>query len=259
MELVVLGSGTSIPHPERGTSGYALRADDGTLLLLECGPGSTRRWPSAGIGFADVGAIAITHHHVDHCCDLAAVLFGRNVVEPPLETPLVLAGPIGHARFVASLETAYGSGVGDPHGIRTVVELDDGEHLVHGPFRVEARVVAHVEGALGFRVECDGATFAFSGDSGPSSRLIDLCRGVDLALVECSYPAYRESSSHLSTRTAAITARDAGVGHLVLTHFYPACDSVDVRGEVRAAGYEGPLTLAFDGLRMPIARRSGGS
>ena len=93
MHLVVLGSGTSIPHPQRGTSGYALVADDGTVLLLECGPGSTRRWPSADLDFANVGAIAISHHHVDHCGDLAAVLFGRNVVEPPLESPITLVGP----------------------------------------------------------------------------------------------------------------------------------------------------------------------
>jgi ribonuclease BN (tRNA processing enzyme) len=75
----VLGSGTCLPHPRRGASGYACIADDGGALLLECGPGSTRRWPAAGLDFSAVRTILVTHHHVDHCADLAAVLFGRNV------------------------------------------------------------------------------------------------------------------------------------------------------------------------------------
>ena len=249
MELVVLGSGTAIPHRERGASGYALVQGD-EALILECGPGSTRRWPHVGIEVAQVRAVLVTHHHVDHCSDLAAVLFARTVLD--CATPLVLAGPAGHARLVATLESLYGSGVADPSGARSVVELADGARVQLGPFGVEAREVLHVAGALGVRVTHADRTFVFSGDSGPCDALVELCRGADLALLECSYPATRETTKHLNARTAAEVAQKAGVSRLVLTHFYPQCDGVDIEGQVRAAGYTGVLELARDGARFHI-------
>jgi ribonuclease BN (tRNA processing enzyme) len=114
------------------------------------------------------------------------------------------------------------------------------------------REVLHVAGSLGVRVECEGRTLAFSGDSGACPELVELCRGADLALLECSYPASRPTTKHLNARTAAEVAVAAGVERLVLTHFYPQCDGVDIAAEVRAAGYSRELVLAEDGLRLPI-------
>jgi len=252
VKLAILGSGTAIPHPRRGASGYALIAAQGEVLLLECGPGSTRRWAHVGITFERVRAILITHHHVDHCSDLPAVLFGRNVCEPPVTTPLALIGPRGHAAWVEGLERLYGTAVADPAGARDVVEMGDGDRYAVGPFAFEVREVLHVPGALGARIEADGRTFVFSGDSGICPALVELCRGADLALLECSYPASRSTTKHLSTRTAAHVAHAAGVRRLILTHFYPICDTVDIEAEVRAAGYEGDLVLAEDGALYEV-------
>jgi len=243
VKLHVLGSGTAIPHPERGASGYALVADDATACLLECGPGSTRRWPSAGIDFDAVQTILVTHHHVDHCCDLAAVLFGRMVAATT--TPLLLAGPIGHEAHVAGLRRLFSPWL-DDDAVR-VRELSDGDVAAHGPFEITARHVRHAEHALGARVTAGGATLAFSGDTGPCDALVELCRGVDVALMECSYPRERETRSHLNAQTAGEMAAAAGVSRLVLTHFYPMCDGVDLEAQVREAGYEGALHLARDG------------
>ncbi len=253
MRLHVLGSGTAIPHPRRGASGYALRADDGSVCLLECGPGSTRRWPGAAITFDTATLLAITHHHVDHCADLSAVLFGRLVTE--CAAKLTLVGPVGHADHLARLEAAHGAWVQDKHGGREVVELGDRDSITVGAFTLEARHVLHLADAVGYRVTADGQTLAFSGDSGPCDGLIALCRGADVALLECSYPAERETKRHLNARTAAEVAVAAGVERLVLTHFYPECDAVDIAAQVRAAGYEGALALANDGDEFDLGGR----
>lgn len=252
MELCVLGSGTAIPHPRRGTSGYALIAPSGEALLLECGPGSTRRWPAFELTFERVRAIAVTHHHVDHCGDLAAVMFGRNVPDPAVTTPLALLGPRGHGALLSGLEGLYGTAVMDAAGAREVHELRDGDRRAIGPFAIEAREVMHVAGALGYRVTCGERTIAFSGDSGKCPELVALCRGADLALLECSYPASRPTTKHMNTRTAAEVAVEAGLSRVVLTHFYPMCDGVDLAREVRDAGYRGELVLAEDGLRLSV-------
>jgi len=247
LKLVVLGSGTALPVMNRGASGYACIADDGTALLLECGPGSTRRWPQHGITLESARAIVVTHHHVDHVCDLPAVLFARNVPEPPITTPLMLAGPVGHVAHLRGIEAIYGAAVMDRHGAVRVIELADRDVFDVGPFRVEARAVQHIDGAIGLRVRCDERTLAFSGDSGACEALVELCRDVELALLECSYPIARPSKSHLTTQTAAETAVRAGVTRLVLTHFYPQCDAADREAEVRGAGYRDWLRLAEDG------------
>ncbi|MBO6938772.1 MAG: MBL fold metallo-hydrolase [Deltaproteobacteria bacterium] len=254
MRLGFLGTGTAIPSATRGASGYVLEAE-GDVLLLECGPGSTRRWPAMGLDFARIGAVLCSHHHVDHCGDLAALLFGRNVA-PEVHEGLVLAGPTGHGRLIDRLQEAFGDGV--RHDDLQVVELDEGGALALAGFAIEARAMAHPRRnadeapALGFRIERGGRRLAFSGDSGACDALVELCRGVDLALLECSYPAGRESSRHLNAATVAQVARDAGVRRLVLTHIYPEADRVDLESEVRAAGYEGELTIASDGLWLGV-------
>lgn len=40
MKLYILGSGTCVPNPVRGSSGYALELG-GSLVLLDCGNGTT--------------------------------------------------------------------------------------------------------------------------------------------------------------------------------------------------------------------------
>lgn len=252
MKLAILGSGTAIPHPDRGASGYACIAPDGKALLLECGPGSTRRWPRHGLSFESVRAIVVTHHHLDHVSDLGAVMFGRNVPEPPVRTPLLLAGPRGQARLVEALEEAYGASVADKQGVRDVRELIDGQGITCAPFDVSVREVKHTSGAIGVRVGCGGRKLAFSGDSAPCDALVELCRGVHVALLECSYPAGRETGSHLNAETAAEVAMEAGVERLVLTHFYPECDGADIEAQVREAGYQGDLHLARDGDEIAV-------
>ena len=41
IRLMILGSGTAIPSPRRGSPGLLLRTDEVTLLV-DCGPGSLR-------------------------------------------------------------------------------------------------------------------------------------------------------------------------------------------------------------------------
>jgi ribonuclease BN (tRNA processing enzyme) len=252
MELIILGSGTAIPHRTRGASGYVVKAPDGTPCLLECGPGSTRRWPDAGVKLERARIIVVTHHHVDHCCDLPAVLFGRNVLSPPARTPLWLVGPAGHRAHIHAIEKMFDPWVVDEAGLRCVQEMEDGDQLRIPPFTIDARVMRHSRGAIGVRVECRGRTLAFSGDSGPCDALIELCRGADLALVECSYPSKRESERHLNPTTAGEIACEAGIERLVLTHFYPECDDIDIEADVRRAGYHGWLALAEDGARFEV-------
>lgn len=65
-----------------------------------------------------------------------------------------------------------------------------------------------------------------------------------------------EDHGHLTAGQAAETAREAGVRHLVLTHFsqrYP--DPEVFERQARAAGFTGELTVAQDLMRVPVPKR----
>jgi ribonuclease Z len=51
-------------------------------------------------------------------------------------------------------------------------------------------------------------------------------------------------------------ARDAGVRHLVLTHFSQRyAEPEEFERQARAAGFEGELTVAHDLQRVPVPKR----
>lgn len=273
MELTVLGSGVALPRADldaaggvrgRGASGYLLREGD-ACLFLDFGPGTTRRLPEHGLGLGRVTHLALTHLHVDHCGDLPALFFARTLGDFP---PLTLHGPVGLVEHVRGIERLYGAGCVEPSEQRRVEEFHLEAGVARreiGPFALEVREMRHSlrsgePGALGYRIESkEGGRLVFSGDSGPCSALVELARGADLALFECSYPATRASSSHLTTRTVAEMAIAAGVRALVLTHLYPEAIELgeeEVARQVRAHGYDGPLHFARDGAAFAV--RPGG-
>lgn len=250
VELVVLGSGTAIPHPARGASGYAVRLAGG-VLLLDTGPGSSRRWPAAGISGADVRWIASTHYHADHCADLAAILFAFEVPAAPAPSGLTLIGPAGHADFLGRLEGLY-PGLAAKRLARTVVEIGTaGEPVDLGDLVLSARQAVHKQPAVSYRVEAAGRCLVYSGDSDRSEALAELCRGADVAILDCSMPDGAKVPGHMTPSECAAIATAAGVRTLVLSHLYPECDGVDVAAQARA-GFAGEVHVAYDGMRLSV-------
>ncbi|MFE4967814.1 ribonuclease Z [Streptomyces sp. NPDC056660] len=87
-----------------------------------------------------------------------------------------------------------------------------------------------------------------------------LAEGCDLLVIESTFldedAELATEHGHLTAGQAAAVARDAGVRHLVLTHFsqrYP--EPEEFERQARAAGYAGELTVAHDLLRVPVPKR----
>jgi len=76
-------------------------------------------------------------------------------------------------------------------------------------------------------------------------------RGADVLLCECSLPVAMAIPTHLTPEQCGALAAAALPKQLVLTHFYPPVERVDIRALV-ATHYAGPVTLAVDGLMLDI-------
>jgi ribonuclease BN (tRNA processing enzyme) len=220
MKLTVVGCSPAWPNPGGAQSGYLLEGPG--RLLLDCGPGVLARLRSNGQnGWPNVDAIAITHFHLDHWGDLVPWVWGtmwglgRGYEKPELWLP-----PGGREELAA-----FGTRFGTPDMFVRVFEPREYEEGV--PFRAAGleltplRLPHYTVRTYGFRVSNSDRTLAYSGDSGPSTRLAELAADVDLFLCEATLERGDldgEPRGHLAADEAVAAFHDSGAKRLLLTH-----------------------------------------
>ncbi|MEW2299382.1 ribonuclease Z [Streptomyces sp. NPDC006655] len=165
------------------------------------------------------------------------------------------------ARRLSHPVESYGYRLTEPDGLRMLPERL-AAHGVTGPDvgRLQR------EGVLG-DVTIDqvsevrrGQRFAFVMDTRLCEGVHVLAEGCDLLVIESTFldedASLAAEHGHLTAGQAAAVARDAGVRHLVLTHFSQRyADPEEFGRQARAAGYDGQLTVAHDLLRVPVPKR----
>ncbi len=120
-----------------------------------------------------------------------------------------------------------------------------------GGVRLSCLRVPHTPESVAYSIEQGERRIVYSGDTGPSDQLAAWARGCDLLLCECSLPAAMQIPEHLTPEQCGALAAAAAPKHLVLTHFYPPVEQVDIRAIV-GSQYTGPVTLAMDGWQVEI-------
>jgi ribonuclease Z len=144
--------------------------------------------------------------------------------------------------------------------------------------RITAFQVDHapVKPAVGYRFDYKGRSVVISGDTIPNPSLREQARGADLLVQEALQPAMvgilqeqaqrtsRRNTArilgdiiqyHTSPEDAAKIAKEAGVGHLLLTHIVPPLPVSNLKAAFLGdAGrfYQGPITIGEDGLLLSL-------
>jgi len=230
MEITILGSGTATPSLERNASGLAVKALH-SWILVDIGPGTMRRMCEAGIDSKWIDAILITHFHPDHVSDLVPFLFASNYEYGAVRSePFHLIGPTGLEQFYSALVGVYGDWI-VPKGNRLILKemaARAAGNLDLAGAEIHSRPAVHSFPSLHYRFEADGVSFTASGDTDFSDGLIELARDTEVLICECSMPDDLKQPGHLVPREAGSIAAQANVKKLVLTHFYPPCEEVDV-------------------------------
>ncbi|MFC5722801.1 MBL fold metallo-hydrolase [Streptomyces gamaensis] len=245
MKLTVVGCSGSFPSADSACSSYLVEAD-GFRLLLDMGNGALGEL-QRHIGLYDLDAVLLSHLHPDHCIDMCGYFVARYYRhEGGRAEPIPVYGPEGTEE---RLVTAYGD-IPDQSCMSEVFDfrtLAPGTFKV-GPMTVRTDRVRHPVEAFAFRVEHNGASLVYSGDTGPCAALSDLAEGTDLLLCEASFTYGKEDipDLHLNGREAGEHAARAGAGRLVLTHVPPWTDPLANLRDARAA-YTGPVELATAG------------
>lgn len=257
MRATVLGSGTLVPDDRHRSAGHLLETPD-TVMLLDCGSGTLHRLGGLQKPWMEVSHLALTHFHTDHVGDLAPLLFAlRHAPDPPREAPLTVLGPPGIASFLGALADAHGDHVLDPGFPVEIVELDRADmwKAPGGTMEVRTHPTPHTDRSVGYRIETEGGSLGYTGDTGPSEALGAFMEGVDLLLSECSHPDPPAVDNHLTPARVAALGRRARPSMLVTVHHYPGLIGEAVPDLIAAAGYAGTVRQGRDGLELEVRDR----
>jgi ribonuclease BN (tRNA processing enzyme) len=256
MRVGLLGSGTLMPDPLRGSPGNWVESS-GETLLVDCGAGTLRALARLGLEWEEISYVFLTHFHTDHVADLAPLLFAlKHGVGPSRTRPLSLVGPQGLEDHLGALEEAHGSFVRDP-GFPLRLEELSGEGFWSsqgGGFEIRHYPTNHTENSLAYRVVTDGGSVGFTGDTGPDPGMGLFMSGVDLLVAECSHPDDREVATHLTPSGLAELALQASPELLVNVHAYWPLDPEAVPGLLRKAGYGGKTIAGVDGMLIRTSK-----
>jgi len=266
-EVVIVGSGTPIPDPERSGPAVAIVVD-GEPLLFDAGPGIVRAAVRAELEPTAIRQAFLTHLHSDHTLGLPDLVFSPWVVGR--DATLTVHGPPGTEAMVTHLVAAFT----EDQRIRTTglegkgplaVEAHDVEPgVVHrvGEVRVEAFEVAHGswDHAYGYRIDGPDRRIVISGDTGPSEAVVQACDGCDVLVHEvystARYEGLPESARryhgafHTSAADVGRLATRARAKAVVLTHLLLWGASEDSLAREVRAHFAGEVVVGRDGLRF---------
>ena len=247
----MVGASGSYPGPDSPASCYLLESEhEGRTwrVLLDLGSGALGALQRY-IDPVTVDAVLLSHLHADHCLDLCGFYVLRKYHPSGPQPRIPVWGPRGTAvRMAKAYDLDEDPGMNEEFDF-----LPYTGRIEIGPFTVTATEVAHPVTAYGLRIEGDGRTLAYSGDTGACQPLVATARDADLFLCEASFVESHANPPdlHLTGAEAGRMATEAGARRLVLTHVPPWHDAKVMVHEARET-YAGPLELAVPGKTYEI-------
>jgi len=281
----------------RALSGLLVQAGT-ERLLFDCGQGVysnlLKSATSSVMSTANVAVdkVFISHLHSDHIADLGALyslgaLYRHknpaDIGSTPAELPLQVWGPgagpnqpVGTWEMMQNFRSAYQSdfyvrqlftGAGDVvftdqtvDTLNSVKEIKEGVIYNNNGVTVTAFKVNHepVSPSYGFRVDYQGRSFVYSGDTAPTPNVVKFAKGADL-LVHEVYGFPRDAGAeiydyHTSPEDFAKEFSKGKPKQVVYTHMVtpPGTSADDLLNRTKAAGYTGKIAAGADLMVLTI-------
>ena len=255
MKLVVIGSGTSTPHPERSSSGYWVETKNGSVML-DFSASAVHRLAQEQLDWANLDAVWISHFHLDHVGGLAPFLFGMKHADAAAQRnkPLRIFGAEGINNLLETYHSAYVSGFLEQRFPLEIIEVAAGEKFrLLNDLEAVTLSTPHTEESHAIQLmDGDGKTLVYTADTGFTNEVSSFAHKVDLLLMECSFVRDKKAKLHLELSEALYLAKQSKARKTMLTHFYPEWDDIDFEAEVEKISPETNVVAARDGFRLQI-------
>lgn len=227
MELTVLGKYGPFPPAGGKTSGYLLTIGE-KKILLDCGEGVF----SALRGVIDpctLDCVVLSHFHYDHASDLGVFnYYLENRAKTGEPKKIVLFHPEDDSPLAAAICAL-------PWLIPVCVK--DGTTERRKGVDLSFFAMKHPVPAVGVRISCGKETFAYSGDTNVTDRLISLLTGADLAVLDGAFSEKDGSSQkpHMSIADCGEYAKKCCVKSII-SHFLPTYNEEEIVREIEKQG-----------------------
>ena len=284
-KVVLLGTGTPVPDPERSGPATAIVVGN-SAYLVDFGPGVVRRAKAAvldryvtALEPANLTVAFATHLHSDHTAGYSDLIFtgwtaGRRI-------PLDVYGPTGLRSMTEHLLQAYrvdietrtnaeGDQRRNPDGWKVNAhEIKSGVIYRDANVTVTAFPTKHALESYGYRFDTPDRSIVVSGDTSPAEETIDACHGCDVLVHEAravemfaKLPEERRSfgaKNHTTSEQLAALATKAKPGLLIVYHAWISWwPSVEVAADQPVVLTTGGLHSTPDVLQREIGSRYSG-
>ena len=248
--VIFLGTGDPL-NEERAQTCLAVPLADDETILFDTSSGTVllRQLEAAGIALEGVRHLFVSHRHFDHAGGLAPLLVALTALP---EASLTVHAPPETLSALHDLLDLTIPGVEDWLGKRLRWNALTPEKPARaGDAEVTPFEVDHGIECVGFRVSQGDSTLIYAADTRPCENVVRYAKGADLLVHEAygleSDAEQAHAFGHSTAAEAGRTAREAGVGRLVLTHLRAdRYVSPEELGAEAADAFGGPVTVARD-------------
>ena len=190
-------------------------------FLIDCGASAMISIRHFGVDPNCISAILLSHLHADHFGGLPSFILDAQLVSRRTH-PLLVAGPKGlNARFLALMEAHFpGSTNVERKFPVELIEIEpDVAARISTELQVKGFAVVHPSGtpSLALRIECEGKTIAYTGDTEWVDTLLAAGRNADLLIAE-AYTYERKVRFHLNYAALREKLPLMNPKRVVLTH-----------------------------------------
>ncbi|MFX1277296.1 MAG: MBL fold metallo-hydrolase [Promethearchaeota archaeon] len=218
MKITFLGTAGSTISKDRGYPAILINDD----LLLDCGEGTTQKLLQVN-AIDSIKTIFLTHLHNDHLLGLFSLLWYYWIGNRKEELEII--GPVGMEKTIKSILKL----INTPEAMMTSLqpkyrELQSMEEvqILQANYTIKYVDVDHRIPALACRIESNGKSVCYSGDTRPTNALISLADNCDLFICETTMPdnwsVFAHEHYHCTPSDAAKLGMNARCKKLVLFH-----------------------------------------
>ncbi|WIY25052.1 guanitoxin biosynthesis MBL fold metallo-hydrolase GntH [Parasedimentitalea psychrophila] len=276
MRITALGTGMPNQSPSNAAASFLVELGNGEAFIFDAGTGSTDRLAGLEPDYSKFDKVFISHLHTDHAGDLATLwvagwINGRH-------TPLHVYGPSGaspdlgtnfhidHIRDAWRWDVTSRAGtLPNAGGIIEAHEFDYSKTAViydTNGVKITSFPAIHIrDGSVSYRLDWNGLSFVFGGDSYPNRWFAENSKGADVVVHEAFFTPEQWMDiagfpyNQAYWVTSVIHTPPEGFGKLMsiveprLAVAYHYWNHRDIEFEIYEgirSTYDGPLALADD-------------
>jgi len=288
MRITCMGSGNPPVRMRQAGSSWLVQLGNGENFIFDIGGGSVLNLWSMGIPMAELDKLFATHTHLDH---VGGILPLYDAMGWARNTPLRVWGASGYdqnlgiSAFCKNIEEAANwhttskRGIVPSGGMQIEAnEFDFSKFSKENPrqlvydengVKIYAFPVDHLlQGAVGYRLEWNGLSFVYTGDSVPTSFEAEQSKGVDVFVHEMFIDApILAEKNNMPLQVAENVVNEHtppsklgevfSIAHPTLgvgTHYFTNDDTIDPAFQGLKSTYDGPVIIGQDLLVINVTR-----